>query len=314
MRALQQSSGDLIVDRRAAYAATLAAERDFAAAAELIGQALDLAPGWTAGWSLYGDYLREAGQREAAIAAYRELLARDTAGMFGAELKLAALGLGTLPHGTAVGYVESLFDDYAARFENELTERLGYRAPQALAALIAATLDLRGVRQVERGLDLGCGTGLMAEVLQGRVMDFTGVDLSAAMLAQAARKGRYQRLEKAELTSFLSADTTDYDLITAADVLNYVGALDPVLLAARPRLSQHGLLAFTLERHSGREPMILQDSLRYAHNEAAVRVAVADAGLTVLDLRMTVLRHDRGVPVEGLLVLAVQDDVVSAAA
>ena len=314
MRALQQSSGDLIVDRRAAYAAALAAERDFAAAAELIGQALDMAPGWTAGWCLYGDYLREAGQREAAIAAYQELQKRDAAGMFGAELKLAALGAGTIPKGTALGYVESLFDDYAARFEGELTERLGYQAPQALAALIASVLDGRSVTQVECGLDLGCGTGLMAEVLQGRVKDFTGVDLSGEMLAQAERRGRYQRLEKAELTAFLAKDATRYGLITAADVLNYVGALAPVLVAARPRLADDGLLAFTLERHCGPEAMVLQESLRYAHNEAAVHEALANAGLRVLTLTTAVLRHDRGVPVDGLLVLAERDDAVGTTA
>ena len=43
MRILQLSSGDLVADRRASYAALLADEGDHAAAAELIEQALELA-------------------------------------------------------------------------------------------------------------------------------------------------------------------------------------------------------------------------------------------------------------------------------
>ena len=49
--------------------------------------------------------------------------------MFGAGLKLAALGAAATPRGTEIAYVESLFDDYAARFETELVLGLGYAAP-----------------------------------------------------------------------------------------------------------------------------------------------------------------------------------------
>ena len=49
MRILQLSSGDLVADRRASYAAVLAQEADHQAAAELMEQALELVPGWAAG-------------------------------------------------------------------------------------------------------------------------------------------------------------------------------------------------------------------------------------------------------------------------
>ena len=68
MRILQLSSGDLVADRRAAYATSLADEKDFVAAAELMEQALELAPDWAAGWCLLGDYRAEAGDSGGAIA------------------------------------------------------------------------------------------------------------------------------------------------------------------------------------------------------------------------------------------------------
>ena len=94
------------------------------------------------------------------------------------------------------------------------------------------------------------------------------------------------------------------DLIAAADVLCYVGRLEPVLAASACRLKAGGLLAFSLERYDGPEPMTLRPSLRFAHEPAAVRAALLDAGFELLACEEGPLRHDRGAPVAGLFVLA----------
>ena len=91
MRPLQFSSGDLVVDRRAGFAAALARDKDFAAAAEVMAGAVEERPGWTAGWSLLGDYHAEAGNSAGAIAAYEQLARLDADGVFGAGLILTAL-------------------------------------------------------------------------------------------------------------------------------------------------------------------------------------------------------------------------------
>ena len=303
MRIFQLSSGDLVADRRASYAAVLAQEADHKAAAELMEQALELVPGWAAGWCLLGDYRLEAGDGAGAIGAYRELARLDGVGHFGAALKLASLGVAPPPRGTEVAYVESLFDDYAARFETELVINLDYQAPAQLARLIEAELVARDVEQVGRALDLGCGTGLMGERLRRRASFIEGVDLSGEMVDLAERKGIYDRLEKAELTAFLGSHAGGVDLMSAADVLNYCGALPPILAVTFARLVPGGLFAFTLERHDGPEPMVLRSSLRYAHNEDATRTACRDAGFEIAGMETAPLRRDRGEPVLGLLVV-----------
>lgn len=303
MPVLHLSSGDLIADRRASYAAMLAQEGDHPAAADLMAQALDLAPDWPAGWCLCGDYRAEAGDRQGAEAAYRALVQLDHTGIFGGALKLAALGATAPPQGTDVAYVESLFDDYAERFEAELVLGLDYEAPTRLATLIDAELRARGRERVQRALDLGCGTGLMGAQLRGHAVQMEGVDLSASMVEVAARKGIYDRLHKAELTAFLHDHAGMIDLVAAADVLNYCGALPPVLAAVAARLAPGGLFAFTLERHDGTESMRLRPSLRYAHSEAAARAACVAAGFEIVALESAALRQDRGAPVMGLLVL-----------
>lgn len=298
------SSGDVIADRRADYARMLAEQGDHAAAAELMGQALDLAPDWAAGWDLAGSYNEKAGNLSAAIAAWRHLEALDDDGVFGARLKLAAHDAGPAGEGTAVGYVEALFDQYAPQFEAALVGKLGYRVPDMLGALVDEEMARLGIAHFQRALDLGCGTGLMGERLRDKVGHLEGIDISAAMIAETARKGIYDSLQKAELVAALNARRADADLMTAADVLIYCGALQPVLAALVPALKAGGLVAFSLEAHEGAEEVFLRPSLRYAHGVEATRNALVVAGLEVLRFETAVLRFDRGAPITGILVVA----------
>ena len=298
------SSGDVIADRRADYARMLAEQGEYAAAAELIEQALELAPDWAAGWDLAGGYHEKAGNLSAAIAAWRRLEALDDEGIFGARLKLAVHDAAPAGEGTAVGYVEALFDQYAPRFEEALVGKLGYRVPDLLDDLIQAEMSRFGIGAFERALDLGCGTGLMGEKLRARVAHLEGVDISAAMIAETARKGIYDSLSKAELVATLNSRRADADLVTAADVLIYCGALPPILSALMPALRPGGLVAFSLEAHDGDEELFLRPSLRYAHGIEAARDALVVAGLETLRFETAVLRFDRGAPITGILVVA----------
>lgn len=303
MLQIQYSSGDLVADRRASYAAALADAHAYAEAAELMEQVLELVPGWAAGWSLLGDYRQKAGDADGAIAAWRELLERDVSGIFGARLKLAAHGV--VPDlRPAPEYIAALFDDYAPRFEQALVERLGYRTPDEIAAAVGAVMAERGVTRFGRVLDLGCGTGLMGAAIRGLAGWLEGVDLSGRMLEEARRKGIYDRLVQADLIAFLKAEAGDAELIVAADVFNYVGDLAAPLAGAREALVAGGLLAFSLETHDGDEAVRLAETLRFQHAPARALAECSAAGLAVLRWQPTVIRQERGRDVPGLLVVA----------
>lgn len=297
------SSGDVIADRRAGYAKMLAEGGDHAAAAELMVQALEITPEWTAGWDLLGQYAEKAGDIAGAISAWRHLEALDDDGVFGAGLKLAAHGAGVASEGTAVSYVEALFDQYAPKFEAALVDKLGYRVPDMLDEMVQAEMARLGIAGFSRALDLGCGTGLMGERLRGKASYLEGIDVSAAMIAETARKGIYDSLHKAELVAALNARRADTDLVTAADVFIYCGAIQPVLAAMVPAMQPGGLAAFSLEAHDGPEPHFLRPSLRYAHGIDATRDALLLAGLEILRFETAVLRFDRGAPITGMLIV-----------
>ncbi|WP_375451512.1 class I SAM-dependent DNA methyltransferase [uncultured Devosia sp.] len=299
-----RASGDAIADRRAGHAHNYATDGDFGAAAEVMAQALERAPDWAAGWDLLGGYHEKAGDVAAALAAWRRLEALDDEGVFGAGLKLAVHGASSAAAGTAEGYVEALFDQYAPGFEAALVDRLDYRVPELLDGLLDETMAELGIDKFAAALDLGCGTGLMGARLRAKVARLEGIDLSAAMIAETRRKGIYDYLEKAELTQYLARRDAQADLITAADVFIYCGALPPVLAAVGPALRPGGLLAFSLEVHDGEEAVFLRPSLRYAHGVDATRLALADAGLQVLQFKLATLRQDRGAPIAGMLIVA----------
>jgi predicted TPR repeat methyltransferase len=196
--------------------------------------------------------------------------------------------------------VRDLFDGFAPRFEAELTGRLEYRTPAALAALLAeAGLAPEGRLQV---LDLGCGTGLSGAALAPFARRLEGLDLSPRMLAAAGRRrgGLYAALHEADLLDWLPAHPGRFDLIVAADVLNYLGDLAPALAAIHAALAPGGVAAFSVEAGEG-APFALGEAMRYRHDPAHVAALAAAAGFEPLAQRGAVLRQERGAPVQGAL-------------
>lgn len=303
------SSGDLIADRRADYARMFAESGEFAEAAELMEQALEQVPAWAAGWFRLAEYAEKSGRKEAAAAALAKVVALDPADIFGAGLKLAVLGVAETPVAPSTAYVERLFDDYADRFDTALVQRLDYTVPQTLARLVRRHAG----EDAHFGLvsDIGCGTGLFGVELRASARRLEGFDLSAGMLAKAAEKAIYDHLAQADLSLpaeksglFANAPEERADLVSAADVLMYLGDLAEVFPSAARLLKADGLFAFSVEDGGTDDTPLLRPSLRYAHPERFIRKRAEENGLAILAMEKSVIRQDAGQPVHGLLFLA----------
>jgi len=298
------SSGNLIADRRFEWARDLEAKGDLAGAADLLTQALELAPRYASAWFALGELREKLGDWTGAVAAFEEARAADPGDRHGATLHLIQLGVqpaAAMPK----GYVRALFDSYAPGFDEALTEGLNYRAPELLFHAVEAE---HAARPMKFGsvLDLGCGTGLAALPFRQFSDWMGGVDLSPAMLMQARGKGLYDRLIESEILAFLSSEAeikARYHLVLAADVFMYLDDLTSVLKAIAQVLASSGQLAFSVETHAG-DGVLLRETLRYAHGEAHVRAALAAAGLKLISLAFASTRTEKGVPVLGLIVVA----------
>jgi predicted TPR repeat methyltransferase len=301
------SSGDLIADRRYKWAIDHAERGDFAGAADILAQTVEQVPGFATAWFALGAIRDRLGHCPGAIDAFDKARDADPEDYHGARLQLARLGGGNASPAMSEAYVRRLFDQYSARYDAALTERLGYRGPALLHDAVEGAMRGAGrAPHFPAMLDLGCGTGLAGAVFRPFVGHLVGVDLSPGMIAQAKSKDLYDRLATADLTDFLAAEAgsgAKYDLILAADVFVYINDLTPIIAAAARILAPDGPFAFTVETHPG-DDMKLLPTLRYAHAAPYIRRALADAGLTTASVADVVVRNEKGVPVDSLVVVA----------
>jgi len=131
-------------------------------------------------------------------------------------------------------------------------------------------------------LDLGCGPGLAAVALSDLPLGpFVGVDVAPAI--QALSRSLYAELHDADPIAFLAEDQRSFPLILAADLLNWLGSLDPLFAAIASRLAPHG--AFILSLDSIPQPLAAHHEWRlrpdghYAHTQASLERAARAAGL-----------------------------------
>src|SRR3981081_3620857 len=95
------SSGDLVADRRFDFARDLQLKGDLVAAADLLSQAIELAPRFASAWFTLGKVREQLGERDAAIAAFRKAQDADPEDRHGAGLRLMLLGAAPLTGGPA---------------------------------------------------------------------------------------------------------------------------------------------------------------------------------------------------------------------
>jgi predicted TPR repeat methyltransferase len=300
------SSGDMLADKRFDFARDLQLRGDLAAAADLLLQATELAPGFASAWFALGEVRLQLGDREGAIAAFRHARIADPSDRSGAALRLMRLGaedLAAMP----TNYVGTLFDQYAPKFETSLVGDLSYRGPALLfKAVLAARAAAGKPALFRRTIDLGCGSGLVARAFAAQTDHVTGIDLSPRMIALARATGLYAELEVADIVEGLgNRSDAGTDLILAADVMVYVHDLVPVLCEAARVLAPGGLLAFTAETHGG-DGVVLGEGLRYAHSAACIEAAIEAAGLVFNQLEAASARNERGMPAPGLVAVAMK--------
>ncbi len=195
-------------------------------------------------------------------------------------------------------YVAGLFDSYADAFDGHL-QLLQYNVPVEIAALLR---HLNAGRTDLSLLDLGCGTGKMAEACKEFTGLRVGVDLAPKMLEKSKNKQIYDSLHHADIVQFMRASDRRFDLITAADVLVYVGDLAGTMQAVRRMMNNESLFAFSIESEDG-DGFHLHPTGRYSHSLNYVQKTASDAGLVLVTRQDVVLRMENQEPVAGSLLI-----------
>jgi predicted TPR repeat methyltransferase len=263
-------------------------------AVKALQQALALDDTFAPAWSQLGGLWREMGDHVQAIHCYQRAL--DC----GADPELHHYFLSALQAEPAQPqpprqYVQALFDQYADDFDHHLVDQLGYQGHQVLVDMLPVHCPAR----FERVLDLGCGTGLCGAALRPRAVYLEGVDLAPAMVDKARQRGVYDALAVADIHDHLASTPGPFDLVLAADVFIYVGALDKVFALLAERVRPRGWVGFTVERARAGQTVTLLPSLRYAHADAYLDHLARQNGFDVAHRYTAPIRHDQRRPVMG---------------
>ena len=197
------------------------------------------------------------------------------------------------------GYLSNLFNQYAPYYDQHLTKQLRYNAPQALRLLIEEHYAFDHCQEI---IDLGCGTGLVAEALQPMTKTIIGIDVASDMISAAKEKQIYQALYENDIEQVLPT-LASASLIVAADVLSYFGDLSPLLTLCHNNLKDNGLLAFTVEKGT-RPGYFLQKTLRYCHHPDYLESTLAKQSFQLIELTPIILREQHRQPVHGFAILA----------
>jgi predicted TPR repeat methyltransferase len=290
-------------------------ERAFAVAVALAEAARMVGIADATTFGLKGHALASLGRHAEAADAYADAL---RLGPDDPHVRRVAAAAAVPPDATRapIDYVRNVFDGYADRFDGHLIS-LGYRIPGVMrsalhahlpAATGPATLIPSTQAPIGPVLDLGCGTGMAAVALADLPLGpWTGVDLSPRMLRLAAAKQLYTALHEADIVDFLTGDARRWGLILAADVLCYLGALEPLFAAVYPRLLPGALFIGSTEEllgpNFGNGDWVLGRQGRFAHAGAYIARAAGAVGFTVRAIDAEVQRHDAGAPVAGFLIV-----------
>jgi predicted TPR repeat methyltransferase len=245
----------------------------------------------------------DSGDREEAARHFHRCLDLDPDDARGAGMLLTHLGLAIVPERTPQAQLLNIYD-VRSRFWDQESTYFGH-------ALVAEGLQKHASAAKLDILDIGCGTGLVGAQVRPLAGRLDGVDISLAMLEKARDKKIYDRLDQADLVSFMSEHKGSYDAVLSAATLIHFGNLQAVFQAAALCLRDNGLFVFTLfsnENDRADFAVAANDKLAqsgcYTHRAQYVERLAPACRFSVEMLKKAVHEHDSDDnPIPGLLVV-----------
>lgn len=151
----------------------------------------------------------------------------------------------------------ALYRDWAETYDATMLEGLQYRSP----ALVATALGAHLADRDGTVLDIGCGTGLVGQVLAELGYEaIDGLDISTEMMQVAARRGVYRHFLAADLNHPLDMPDAQYDGATCCGTFTH-GHVDARCLGELFRVLRPGaLFSFTVKLEVW-EPLGFKDTL-----------------------------------------------------
>jgi len=125
-----------------------------------------------------------------------------------------------------------MYGHWAPTYDESFGAAWGYIAPREIAAILR-----REIAPDVEILDIGAGTGLVAEHLRGLTVD--ALDITPEMLAVARTKGLYRHLLQDDLTRALDLPDASYDAVVSCGTFTH-GHVGPECFPELLRITRPG--------------------------------------------------------------------------
>lgn len=129
----------------------------------------------------------------------------------------------------------ALYGSWAETYDQSFAEAWGFVAPRRIADIYRAEMT----EDDQPILDIGAGTGLVAENLPGLSVD--GIDITPEMLARAEAKGLYRNRILGDLTARLEMADDSYGGVISCGTFTH-GHVGPECLPELLRVTRSGAL------------------------------------------------------------------------
>ena len=253
--------------------------------------ALWLSDNFPKAWYMLGSCYYSIGNKPKAMAAMKKAFSQapndeDILFMI-ATIDESELPPEKRPDAMPLKLVKSYFTTLAPDFD-EIQKQEEYRGHIFVDQAVRSVLDSR--RTNYEMLDIGCGTGAVADLLADFVTLIIGVDCTKEMLIKASVRMNkddtrrvYSKTIQEDLRVFLKAQKAEsFDIITAAHVLNFMGDLDEVVGDSAKILTKGGIFVLQTAIKFGEGYGMPPGTGHFAHSNDYVKGLAEKHGLKIL--------------------------------
>ncbi|MCA9189748.1 MAG: tetratricopeptide repeat protein [Pirellulaceae bacterium] len=214
----------------------------------------------------------------------------------------ASHGTAPIPDRASCEFVMAKFDELAIDYDH-IMQQVNYRGPEIVMEVLAEYRRPDNALQI---LDLGCGTGLSAQVLRPFAQSLIGVDLSIGMLERARLRIHYDNLFQQDVLLYLNEHPSSCDVIVAMELLRHFGNAQELCTLLASALRPGGMLVLSADELDSRESgdWMLTRQGTYQHAWDSLGIALQRAGFAVRTLQREKIRQERGGPIPSLLGIA----------
>ena len=183
-------------------------------------------------------------------------------------------------------YTESLFELFADDYELVMSN-LDYTVPLVMGRVLGNVKNTI--------VDLGCGSGLVGQIIKSSENYLIGVDISKNMLNKAKDKNVYDELIHMDIEEYLQSGP-DAEVFVAADVFNYIGDLKKIFSLIDGRK-----IIFSIEENNNVAEFALSESGRFVHNPKYIRRLLKSYNFENVNEYPVVLRYENANAVNGII-------------